>query len=177
MRLSYSLSTKFSGGPITLGNMFFRRDRPKIPSLAERVDLLKQAGFAAEALPDGRYKMTKRGVGAIIGDAGKNQPEIEKAGILAGNEIALLLSGGYQMFLETPSGKRIPATATELKALHEFEEDVKEALGLVSLYNTSLGTTSRKHMYDRVTARDVGQPKPWERKKAERAAAAKRVTT
>jgi hypothetical protein len=105
----------------------------------------------------------KHGVGAIIGDAGKNQPEIEKAGVLVGTEIAVLLSGGYQMFLETPSGKRLPATATELKALHEFEEDVKEALGLTSLYNTSLGTTSRKHMYDRVTARDTGhQPKPWE---------------
>jgi hypothetical protein len=66
------------------------------------------------------------------------------------------------MFLETPSGRRIPATAAELRALHEFEEDVKEALGLVSLYNTSLGTTTPKHMYDRVYKRDAGdQPKPW----------------
>lgn len=146
--------------------MFFRRDRPKVPSFSERVELLKQAGFKAENQPDGRVKIMKHGVGALIGDAGKNQPEIERAGILAGPEIAVLLSGGYQMFLETPSGKRIPATATELKALHEFEEDVKEALGLVSLYNTSLGTTSRKHMYDRVTARDSGhQPKPWLKKR------------
>ena len=134
--------------------MFFRRDRPKVPTFSERIDLLKQAGFTVENQPDGRAKIMKHGVAALIGDAGKNQPEIERAGILAGPEIAVLLSGGYQMFLETPSGKRIPATATELKALHEFEEDVKEALGLVSLYNTSLGTTSRQHMYDRVTARD-----------------------
>ena len=149
--------------------MFFRRERPKTLSFAERVDVLKQAGFSTESVPDGRVKITKHGVAAVIGDAGKNQPEIEKAGIVAGNEIATLLSGGYQMFLETPSGRRIPATATELKALHEFEEDVKEALGLTSLFNTSLGTTSRKHLYDRVTARDTGhQPKPWERKKVVR---------
>lgn len=71
------------------------------------------------------------------------------------------------MFLETPSGRRLPATATELKALHEFEEDVKEALGLTSLYNASLGTRSAKHIYDRVTARDAGaQPKPWVHKRA-----------
>ena len=145
--------------------MFFRRERPKIPTFAERVNLLKNAGFTTETLPDGRAKITKGGVGAIIGDEGQNQPEIERAGVLVGGEIATLLSAGYQMFLETPSRKRIPATAEELKAPHEFEEDVKDALGLVSLYNTSLGTTTPRHMYDRVYQRDTGrQPRPWERK-------------
>jgi hypothetical protein len=133
--------------------MLFRRERPKPPTFAERVDLLRQAGFATEQTPDGRIKITKHGVGAVIGDEGKNQPEIEKAGVLVGSEIAILLNAGYQMFLETPGGRRFPATARELKALHEFEEDVKEALGLVSLYNTSLGTTSQKHEYDRVLNR------------------------
>lgn len=145
--------------------MFFRRERPKVPTFSERVDLLQNAGFATEKLPDGRVKVSKHGVAAIIGDEGKNQPDIEKAGVLVGSEIATLLSAGYQMFLETPSGRRIPATAGELKALHEFEEDVKEALGLVSLYNTSLGTTTPKHMYDRVYKRDLGQqPQPWLKK-------------
>jgi hypothetical protein len=145
--------------------MFFRRPQPKIPTFSERVDLLKKAGFATENLPDGRVKMTKNGVGAIVGDEGKNQPRMEKAGVLVGPEIAILLNGGYQMFLETPTGRRIPATADQLKALHEFEEDVRAALGMVDLYNTSLGTTSPKHQYDRVFKRDTGrQPKPWERK-------------
>jgi hypothetical protein len=145
--------------------MFFRRRHPKVPTFSERVDLLRAAGFNTETLPDGRVKVSKHGVAAIIGDEGKNQPAIEKAGVLVGGEIATLLSAGYQMFLETPSGKRMPATAEELKALHEFQEDVKEALGLESLYNTSLGTTTPKHMYDRVYKRDAGQqPKPWETK-------------
>lgn len=142
--------------------MLFRREKPKIPSFAERVDLLKQAGFAAETLPDGRVRIAKNGIGAVIGDEGKNQPQIERAGVLVGSEIAILLNRGFQMFLETPSGVRIPATADQLKALHEFEDDVKDALGLTNLYNTSLGTTSRRHMYDRVFKRDIGeQPKPW----------------
>jgi hypothetical protein len=145
--------------------MFSRPERRKVPTFADRVDLLRQAGFATEAVPDGRVKIAKHGVGAIIGDEGKNQPAIDKAGVLVGSEIAVPLNAGYQMFLETPGGKRFPATAKELKALHEFEEDVKEALGLVSLYNTSLGTTSRKHEYDRVLNRDIGQqPRPWETK-------------
>jgi hypothetical protein len=145
--------------------MFFRRERPKIPTFSERIDLLRKAGFGIENLPDGRVKITKHGVGAIVGDEGKNQPDIEKAGLLIGPEIATLLSRGYQMFWETPSGKRFPATAEQLTALHEFEDDVKEALDLVNLYNTSLGTTTPKHMYDRVFERDSGhQPKPWLRK-------------
>jgi hypothetical protein len=143
--------------------MFFRREKARIPSFQERVDVLRKAGFTAESLPDGRVKIGKHGVAAVIGDEGKNQPAIEKAGVLAGDEIATLLSAGYQMFLRTPSGRLFPATATELKALHEFEEDVKEALGLESLYNTSLGTTSRNHMYDRVEGRDEGIERPWQR--------------
>ncbi len=132
--------------------MFFRRARPKLPSFVERVDLLRKAGFEIENLPDDRVKISKHGVGAIIGDG------IEKAGILVGSEITTLLNAGYQMFLETPGGKRLPATAEQLKALHEFEDDVKEALGLVNLYNTSLGTTSRKHMYDRLFRKTPTEP-------------------
>ncbi len=145
--------------------MFFRRERLKIPTFAERIDLLRKAGFSTENFPDGRVKIMKHGVGAVVGDEKKDQPDIEKAGILIGPEVATLLNRGYQMFLETPSGKRFPAMAEQLKALHEFEDDVKAALDLVNLYNTSLGTTTPKHMYDRVFKRDTGQqPKPWLKK-------------
>ena len=145
--------------------MFFRHDRPKIPTFSERVEALKQAGFLTQNLPDGWVEITKHGVGAVIGDEGKNQPEIERAGVLVGGELAMLVACGYQEFIEIPNGRRFPATAEQLKSLHDFEEDLKAALGLVSLYNTSLGTTSRKHMYDRVYKRDRGrQPRPWEKK-------------
>lgn len=145
--------------------MFFRRERPKVPSFEERVDLLRQAAFSTDRQADGRVLISKHGVAALVGDEGKNQPAIEKAGVLIGGQIAVLLNAGYQMFLEAPSGKRFPATAEQLRALHDFEDDVKAALGLTNLYNTSLGTTSQKHMYDRVYKRDSGmQPKPWEHK-------------
>lgn len=107
-------------------------------------------------------KIEKHGVAAIAGDEAKNHPAIEKAGILVGSEIAILVNGGYQMFLETPAGRRLPATAKELRALHEFQDDVKEALGIENFYNTSLGTTTPKHMYDRVEGRDAGERHAWE---------------
>ena len=145
--------------------MFFRRERPKITTFSERVQLLKKAGFDIEDQWDGRVKIGKNGIAALIGDESKNQVGIERAGIAVDSEIAVLVNHGYQMFWETPSGKRLPAMAEQLSALHQFEDDVKEALGLTNLYNTSLGTTSRKHVYDRVAARDSGrQPKPWEKK-------------
>ena len=49
---------------------------------------------------------------------------VSPAGILMGDEIGALVDGGFQKFFRTPSGKKKPALADELKALHEFEEDV-----------------------------------------------------
>ena len=145
--------------------MFFRRARAKVLTFRDRIDQLKRAGFAAETMGDGRVRITKHGVGALVGDEADGHAQIDRAGMMIGGEIATLLNLGYQMMLETPSGKRFAAQAEQLRALHQFEDDVKEALGLTNLYNTSLGTTTRKHMYDRVYRRDSGdQPKPWEKK-------------
>jgi hypothetical protein len=63
----------------------------------------------------------------------------------------------------TPSGKRKPALAEELTAIQNFQEDLREAFGLTSLYNESLGTVSNKYLYDRVEGRDdAPHHKPWE---------------
>ena len=75
-------------------------------------------------------------------------------------------SRGYQQVLKT-SKTEVAATADHLKALQQFSEELKEALGLPSLYNESLGTVSEAYQYDRVVGRDkpvTERPKrPWER--------------
>jgi hypothetical protein len=95
-------------------------------------------------------------------------------GYLVGGEIAKLVDRGYQKFLKT-SKTEVPATADHLKAIHEFTEELKEATGLPSLYNESIGTVSDSYQYDRVENRDepkAARPKrPWE--KAEAATSAK----
>ena len=87
-------------------------------------------------------------------------------GYLVGSEISKLVNRGYQQFLKT-SKTEVPATADHLKALHQFAEELKEALGLPSLYNESLGTVSESYQYDRIVDRDkpkVERPKrPWEK--------------
>jgi len=79
------------------------------------------------------------------------------------DEIGALTDSGFQKFFLTPSGDRRPALASELKTLHDFQEDLREALGQTSLYNESLGTVSTFYLYDRVKDRDHGVPKrAWE---------------
>jgi hypothetical protein len=98
-------------------------------------------------------------------------------GCLIGSEISKLVNRGYQQFLKT-SKQEVPATAEHLKALQQFSEELKEALGLPSLYNESLGTVSEAYQYDRVENRDkppVERPKrPWEVAGKEKAVAAKK---
>ena len=77
--------------------------------------------------------------------------------------IAQLIDGGFQKFFLAPDGSKKPALASELKGIHAFQEDLREALGLESLYNESLGTVSTQYLYDRVKDRDRGVPKrAWE---------------
>jgi hypothetical protein len=143
--------------------MFFRRETPKTPTFDERIENLKQFGFNVTK-EGSRARVTRNGCGAIVEDLGGGKVRVGKAGVLVGNEIAMLVHGGYQMFLRTPSGIELPALARNLKQLHAFDEDLREGLGLTSLYNLSLGTTADEHIYDRVQDRDTRpHHHPWER--------------
>ena len=144
--------------------MFFRNEKPKVPSFAERIAGLKEFGFASKSESAGRSLVMRGGCAAVVEDLGAGKVAIGKAGVLVGGEIALLIHGGYQMFLRTPSGKEVPALASHLKELHAFEEDLREGLGLTVLYNLALGTVCDDHLYDRVEDRDAGpQHHAWDK--------------
>src|SRR5437867_6674383 len=144
--------------------MFFRRATPHQPNFDERLDTLKQFRFKTVKEGAARARVEREGCAAIVEDAGGVQVKIGKAGVVVGQEIAMVVNRGYQMFLRTPSGREVPALATHLQKLHNFDEDLWEGLGLTSLYNLSLGTTSDEHLYDRVEDRDRGpHAQPWEK--------------
>jgi hypothetical protein len=143
--------------------MFFRRERPKTHSFSERVDQLRTAGFTVATRPDGTVRVSRNEIAVDLKDVGGQPEPVGAAGVVIGDEIGTLVDGGYQKFFRTPSGKKKPALADELKALHAFAEDVRESLGRTSLYNESLGTVSNFYLYDRVKDRDRGVPKRvWE---------------
>jgi hypothetical protein len=142
--------------------MFFRRERPKKITFDDRLNALRTFGFTIAAA-DGRARVERDGVSAVIaaGSDG-NVQVVERPGMNWNGENAALVDAGFQKFFKTPSGKRKPALAEELKALHNFSEDLRECLGLVSLYNEALGTVSKYYMYDRVEDRDRGVTRIWE---------------
>ena len=141
----------------------------------DAVEWLRGHGFDILEAPatSGRVFLKKNSVPAAIEkDAKSGEVRVfASPGYLVGGEISKLVDRGYQKFLKT-SKTEVPATAEHLKAIHEFSEELKEATGLPSLYNESIGTVSDSYQYDRVKDRDepeAARPKrPWQKKAAEK---------
>jgi hypothetical protein len=143
--------------------MFFRRENPKTPTFAQRMEKLVAAGFTITPRDHGVVRVTRGKYAVDLRDDNGKVTILGGSGVVIGDEIGVLVDGGFQKFLRTPSAKKVPALAEDLKALHDFDEDLKEALGEESLYNESLGTVSTLYLYDRVKDRDRGVPRRvWE---------------
>jgi len=130
--------------------MFFTRSKPAIVSFEQKLQKLRDAGFTVSAGEAGTTRVSRGVCAAEL----TSEPSIKHAGILAGNEIAAVVDMGFQKQLHTKSGVRLPVRAEYLKSLHAFLEDLREALGLTSLYNESIGSTNQAHLYDRVAGRE-----------------------
>ncbi len=146
----------------------------------DAVSWLREHGFDLIEAPgtQNRVFLRKYNVSAAIQKTDDGGAKIfAYPGYLIGSEISKLVNKGYQQFLKT-SKNEVPATADHLKALHQFSEEMKEALALPSLYNESLGTVSESYQYDRIKDRDkpeVERPKrPWQALKTKAAAAVKK---
>ena len=134
----------------------------------DAVSWLRDHGFDLIEAPgtQNRVFVKKYNVSAAIQKNGDDHVKIfGYPGYLIGGEISKLVNKGYQQFLKTAKTE-VPATADHLKALHQFTEEFKEALGLPSLYNESLGTVSESYQYDRIEDRDKPEPqrpkRPWQ---------------
>ena len=134
----------------------------------EAVSWLRDHGFDLIEAPgtQGRVFLKKYNCSAAIQKNGDDGVKIfAYPGCLIGGEISKLVNKGYQQFLKTAKTE-VPATADHLKALHQFSEELKEALNLPSLYNESLGTVSESYHYDRIKDRDKPQverpERPWQ---------------
>lgn len=127
------------------------------PTYDEAVTWLRDHGFDILDAPgtQNRVFLKKLNVSAAIEKADDGSTRIfARPGYLLSGEISRLVDKGYQKFLKS-SKAEVPATADHLKALHQFSEELREAMGGVSLYNESLGTVSDRYMYDRVENRDL----------------------
>src|SRR3954462_6471392 len=135
----------------------------------DAVQWLRDHAFDLTEAPGrpGRFFVKKYTVSAAIQKDGEEGVKIfAYPGYLIGGEISKLINRGYQQFLKTAKTE-VPEPADHLKSLQQFTEELKEALGLPSLYNESHGTVSEAYQYDRVVGRDkpeAERPKrPWEK--------------
>jgi hypothetical protein len=112
----------------------------------------------------GGFLVSKDGVGAVLVAREEGTVMAITPGALVRGEVARLLDRGYQKFIKT-SQYELPASASQLQAIHFFSEELRLLTGATSLYNESLGTTSDRYQYDRLKGREAVQPaaaRPWE---------------
>lgn len=131
--------------------------QPQTRTYEEAVNWLREHGFDILEAPGtaNRVFVKKYNCSAAIEKAEDGSVRLfAKPGYLVGSEISRLIDKGYQKFLKTTKAE-IPATADHLKGLHQFSEELREAIGATSLYNESLGTVSDRYVYDRVEDRDL----------------------
>jgi len=137
-------------------------------SFEDAIAFLRDHGFELLEAPGtkDRFFIKKHNVSAAI----EKDPDgfvkiFARPGYLISSEIAKLIDRGYQKFLKT-SKTEVPATADHLRAIHDFTEELKEAVGGISIYNEAPGTVSDAYVYDRVEDRDepagMRPKRPWE---------------
>ena len=125
------------------------------PWFEQQLNQLRALGFQVRAKDASHWQVEKRHCAVVLESGPEGARIHQRSGYLIGEEIGHLVDGGYQKFLCTPS-RKLPATAEHLRELHAFEEQLRGALGLTSLYHESLGTVSERYHYDRVK----GRPNP-----------------
>ncbi len=78
--------------------------------------------------------------------------------IMVNGQFTRLWDAGYQKFLLTDDGVKLPALATHLQNLRKFNEELRTALGVPTFYNEALGSVSQVSVYDRVKGRKGAVP-------------------
>ena len=138
------------------------------PTYESAVEWLRNHGFDVLEAPgvQNRVFLKKNNVSAAIekDDSGGIRL-FARPGYVIRGEIAKLVDRGYQKFLKTTKGE-IPATFEHLAALREFNEGMRAATDIPTLYNEAIGSVSDSYAYDRVVDRDKPESarptRPWE---------------
>src|ERR1700678_1592321 len=134
--------------------------KTRLPTFNDVLSILGSQRFDVAPAQEGAkrtpnaFQVRKYGCAAEIAAAPDGTVEIlARPGWLLNGQIARVLDRGYQKFPRT-SKLEIPASADHLRAIHEFTEELNEAIGATTKYNEALGTTSNVYNYDRVKGRD-----------------------
>ena len=107
----------------------------------------------------GVVRVEKYGCGAEFRKEGESQYQMTvQPTIMLKGQFTRLWDAGYQKFLLTDDGVKVPALATHLANLRKFNEELRTALGVPTFYNEALGSVSKLSVYDRVKGRKGDVP-------------------
>jgi len=122
------------------------------------MDSLAALGFSVGSTR-GVVRVEKYGCGAEFRQSpdGRFHMTILPSVMLRG-QFTRLWDAGYQKFLLTDDGTKVPALAVQLGNLRMFNEELRTALGVPTFYNEALGSVSALSVYDRVKGRDGDVP-------------------
>jgi hypothetical protein len=126
--------------------------------LPTAIEGLAALGFSVGSTR-GVVRVEKYGCGAEFrkGSDDRYQMTILPTIMLKG-QFTRLWDAGYQKFLLTDDGLKIPALAPHLHNLRKFNEELRTALGVPTFYNEALGSVSQVSVYDRVKGRKGAVP-------------------
>lgn len=118
-----------------------------------QIESLSPRGFTVRS-SGGVVRIEKYGCGAELRKSsdGRFQMTVIPS-IMAQGQFTHLWDAGYQKFLLTHDGAKIPIRVTQLGDLRRFNEELRTALGVSTYYNEALGSTCHYSVYDRVKGR------------------------
>jgi hypothetical protein len=124
----------------------------------KQMDSLAALGFSVGSTR-GVVRVEKYGCGAEFRQTpdGRFQMTVLPT-IMVKGQFARLWDAGYQKFLVTDDGLKVPALASQLANLRKFNEELRTALGVPTFYNEALGSVSQLSVYDRVKGRPGDVP-------------------
>src|SRR4030088_819520 len=122
------------------------------------IESLAALGFAVGSTR-GVVRVEKYGCGAEFrkGPDDLYQMTIPPTIMLKG-QFTRLWDAGYQKFLLTDDGQKLPALATHLQNLRKFNEELRTALGIPTFYTDAPGHDSQISVYARVKGRKGAVP-------------------
>ena len=122
------------------------------------IDGLAALGFTVGSTR-GVVRVEKYGCGAEFRQTGDGRFQMTVLPtIMVNGQFTKLWDAGYQKFLLTDEGVKLPALASHLQNLRKFNEELRTALGVPTFYNEALGSVSQVSVYDRVKGRKGDVP-------------------
>jgi ribosomal protein L2 len=126
-------------------------EQPLIESLSAKGFLVRSSGGVA--------RIEKYGCGAELRKTPEGLYQMTVIpSIMFQGQFTRLWDAGYQKFLLTHDGRKIPVRVNQLLEMRRFNEELRAALGVPAYYNEALGSTCHVSVYDRVKGRPGDVP-------------------